>query len=301
MSDYNTPTTATAYATVLTNLKDRDVDAITLCLSNPSNAVVGTMKWNRASNKFQEWNGAAFVDAVLSIAGGGTGAATASTARTALGLGTMAVQDSNAIAVTGGALSGVGLNATDLTSGLVDQARLGSGAAGVGSKFLADNQTWGSPVPIGSGNLWFAAAPPSGYLICDGSSLLRAGTYAALFAILGTVWGTVDGTHFNIPDLRQKFPLGKAASGTGNALAATGGAIDHTHTYTDVPNHHHQLGLPTNSVADPGSGRDQYFEGSVHGGTDFNNTTDNIGGVATGTTAANNPPFVVINYIIKYL
>ena len=43
----------------------------------------------------------------LAVADGGTGASTASAARTNLGLGTMATQDANAIAVTGGTFTGV--------------------------------------------------------------------------------------------------------------------------------------------------------------------------------------------------
>jgi microcystin-dependent protein len=84
--------------------------------------------------------------------------------------------------------------------------------------------------PVGAGALWFAATAPTGWLLCDGSAISRT-TYAALFNVLGTTYGAGDGaTTFNLPDLRQRFPLGKAASGTGAALAGTGGAIDHTHT-----------------------------------------------------------------------
>ena len=80
---------------------------------------------------------------------------------------------------------------------------------------------------------WPLATPPTGFILCDGSSLLRAGTYAGLFAVIGTTFGTADGTHFNVPDLRGRFPLG--VDGT-HALASTGGAIDHTHT---GPSHTH--------------------------------------------------------------
>lgn len=56
--------------------------------------------------KLQENNGG-FADVKLDVAGGGTGAATAAAARTNLGIGTMGVQNSNAIAVTGGTLTGI--------------------------------------------------------------------------------------------------------------------------------------------------------------------------------------------------
>jgi hypothetical protein len=46
-----------------------------------------------------------------------------------------------------------------------------------------------------------AGSPPSGWLTCDGSSLLRA-SFAALFTVIGTTFGYADGTHFNLPDMR---------------------------------------------------------------------------------------------------
>lgn len=63
------------------------------------------------------------------------------------------------------------------------------------------------PVPTGS-IFWFGAnAAPTGYLECDGSSQLRA-TYPGLFAVIGTTFGSADGTHFNLPDLRGYFARG---------------------------------------------------------------------------------------------
>jgi microcystin-dependent protein len=52
------------------------------------------------------------------------------------------------------------------------------------------------------------AAPPTGYLACDGSAVSRT-TYSGLFTALGTTWGAGDGsTTFNVPDLRGKVTLG---------------------------------------------------------------------------------------------
>jgi microcystin-dependent protein len=46
-----------------------------------------------------------------------------------------------------------------------------------------------------------SGAAPSGFLLCDGTSYLRA-SYAGLFAVIGTTYGSVDGSHFNVPDFR---------------------------------------------------------------------------------------------------
>jgi microcystin-dependent protein len=68
---------------------------------------------------------------------------------------------------------------------------------------------------------WSDSAVPSGFLECDGSAVSRS-TYADLFAIVGTTYGSGDGsTTFNVPDLQDNVAVGK--SGTKN-LASTGGA-----------------------------------------------------------------------------
>lgn len=103
--------------------------------------------------------------------------------------------------------------------------------------------------------MWPTEVPPVGWLEEDGSSLLRAGTYAALFAVIGTTYGTADATHFNLPDARGRFLRGWAhgsandpdrATRTVPAVAGTtmaagdhvgtyqvDGFKAHTHTYND--------------------------------------------------------------------
>lgn len=107
MANWNNPTLASTYSDVIADFKARDVDAITLQYSAPSNLPTGAIKYERTLNKFQEWSGSAFVDKVLSLEGGGTGATTAAGVRTALALGTLALQNSNAVTITGGSISGL--------------------------------------------------------------------------------------------------------------------------------------------------------------------------------------------------
>lgn len=86
------------------------------------------------------------------------------------------------------------------------------------------------PFPAGIIFHFAGATAPSGWLKCDGSAVSRT-TYASLFAVIGTDYGAGNGTTtFNVPDMRQRFIIGVAASGTGSSRAGTGGAIDHTHT-----------------------------------------------------------------------
>ena len=120
-------------------------------------------------------------------------------------------------------------------------------------------------VPTGAVLPYAGSSAPTSYLLCDGTAIDRS-TYAALFSAIGTAYGAGDGsTTFNVPDLRQRFPLGKAASGTGATLGVSGGTINHTHTYTDVINHTHVV-----SVTDPGHTHTQ--NAHTHGLTDPGHT-----------------------------
>ena len=63
-------------------------------------------------------------------------------------------------------------------------------------------------VPSGSVFCMAVATVPSGYLECNGAEISRT-TFAALFAVIGTAYGTGNTTTtFNIPDLRGEFVRG---------------------------------------------------------------------------------------------
>ena len=92
--------------------------------------------------------------------------------------------------------------------------------------------------------------PPSGFLKCNGQAVSRT-TYSALFAAIGTTYGSGDGsTTFNLPEFRGEFvralddgrgvdtgrligttQTGDMASHTHTGSTNTTGA--HTHTYTN--------------------------------------------------------------------
>ena len=68
---------------------------------------------------------------------------------------------------------------------------------------------------------WSSASVPSGFLECNGQAVSRS-TYAALFAVVATTYGSGDGSStFNVPNLQDNVAVGKSP---GKALASTGGA-----------------------------------------------------------------------------
>ena len=104
--------------------------------------------------------------------------------------------------------------------------RVLSGTSDFGSGLVTGN----GMVPVGTMVMWVTNTAPTNWILCRGQAVSRS-TFAALFAVIGTTYGNGNGsTTFNVPDLQQRFPLGKATSGTGATLGATGGAIDHEHT-----------------------------------------------------------------------
>lgn len=119
MVDWNKPTAASIYdPDFLNEVKDRDHYAGTMGLTDPANKPVGLMKFNRATGGFEEWDGAAWVSKPISVISGGA-------------LGTMAFQNANAVAITGGTISGItalGLSG-NVTVSADDAWKLGTDAA----------------------------------------------------------------------------------------------------------------------------------------------------------------------------
>ncbi len=112
---------------------------------------------------------------------------------------------------------------------------------------------FGSPynIPIGAGiDFWGTTAPNSSFAFPYGQAISRT-TYAALFAVVGTTYGSGDGsTTFNLPDKRGRISvaldtMGGTAAGRvtsasggidGTTVGATGGGQAYTMLRSDLPN-----------------------------------------------------------------
>lgn len=88
-----------------------------------------------------------------------------------------------------------------------------------------------------------SSAETDGLLLCDGREVSRT-TYAALFAVIGGVFGEGDrDTTFNLPDLLGRVP-GGAGAGRGLTARTVGqalGAETHTLTIAEMPSHSHTV------------------------------------------------------------
>ncbi len=172
-----------------------------------------------------------------------------------------------------------------------------------------------SSIPAGVINAYAGTSAPSGWLLCNGASLLRT-DYAGLFAAIGTTYGTADGTHFTLPDCTGRILAGKESSATrltsavsgvdGGTLGATGGSQSHTlttaqlathnHAVTD-PGHTHTVVAAANAFLNPGAGGSAAQSSATNTGS--NTTGITLADAGSGAAHNNVQPTIVLNYIIK--
>lgn len=150
----------------------------------------------------------------------------------------------------------------------------------------------GDTLPIGTILPFSGSTIPNNYLLADGSAVSRT-TYSELFAIIGTTYGTGDGsTTFNLPNLKGRVPVGLDSNDTDfDILGETGGEKTHTLTTNEMPSHSHRL--PISGTA----GSDDYL---IHSYATANRVLLGETGAAGGGQPHNNlQPYIVQNYIIK--
>jgi microcystin-dependent protein len=144
--------------------------------------------------------------------------------------------------------------------------------------------------------------PPSGTLFANGAAVSRS-TYAALFAVIGTVFGVGDGsTTFNVPDKRGRVSIG---AGQGSGLTnRTLGAIGGDEVITAVPEHSHLLkanssaggtGNPNGACLAADSTGSLYSSSAVN----CSMKSDSIAESGDEEVDVMNP-FVVCNFVIAY-
>ena len=114
-ANWNLPVLSSLYTDVLSMFRDRDVDSLTLQITPASNPPTGAFQFDRVNNYFAEFDGVDYVPKILSVEGGGTGSSTVAGVIASFGLGSMSLQDSNNVTITGGNITGItNLSATNL-------------------------------------------------------------------------------------------------------------------------------------------------------------------------------------------
>lgn len=135
---------------------------------------------------------------------------------------------------------------------------------------------------------------PNGWLLCDGSEVLKA-NYPLLYGAIGDNWGTAsDSDHFVLPDLQGKVPVGYDSADTDfDTVGESGGEKAHALVADELASHTHG----SKSLVGKFTGRRQgnnyqsfWAEGICSVGTPSTTATSNAVG-----TAGKNADQVTIN------
>lgn len=176
--------------------------------------------------------------------------------------------------------------------------------ATITTSMITDLRSAANPTtPAGTITMFGGASAPAGYLWCNGASTLRA-SYPGLFAAIGVAYGSVDGTHFTVPNLSAAFPMGAAPG-------SVGGAATHTLTTAELASHNHTQNPHGHNVTTRSGGASN--DGSrlsaqstsgvgVLAGTDSTNVATTVAtnqATGSGTAFSILPPYVGVNFIIK--
>ena len=193
-----------------------------------------------------------------------------------------------------------------------------------------------STVPVGAIMPYAGSTPPTGYLLCDGSEVIR-NDYLELFGVIGFAYkpssSLIGSGTFALPDLRGRFALGKDSMDNGNQIpsidnvailvdagggsanrvtadvadvvGAAGGSELTTLELKHLPDHKHNLN----------SGFQQYYASGLPGAGADSNAVPGLG-MPTTSTGSGLPdsgsvksstlgeafvtmnPYLTINYII---
>jgi microcystin-dependent protein len=171
-------------------------------------------------------------------------------------------------------------------------------------------------VPAGSVLPYVGSTLPPGWLWCDGQELdlKKHPEYQALAEVLRSSFRRTSDPKktCRLPDLRGRVPLG-AGEGPDLSLRALGtqdGSETHTLALEQMPNHHHFVYRHAGAATGPNTGG-----AAGSGDADKNWDIDDVGDSKHGRTTGVNgrartedkteafklmPPFLVLNFIIRY-
>jgi microcystin-dependent protein len=189
------------------------------------------------------------------------------------------------------------INSIDIGNGQVQNADLAGSSVDLGKLVAAVQQALNPPGTIMA---YAGDTAPPGWFLCDGAYFSRT-TYATLFAVVSTRFGTSTTTNFAVPDFRGRFLRGrdggigrdpdrltrtamKSGGDEGDLVGSVQGDQFRAHKH-DVPNDDTGSTVNQNSLLD-----------SANSNEGFSSTP------GTGMTGGNEtrPINANVNYIIKY-
>jgi microcystin-dependent protein len=154
---------------------------------------------------------------------------------------------------------------------------------------------------------WGDSSIPSGFLECNGAAVSRV-TYSALFAVIGTTYGSGNGsTTFDLPDLQDNVAVSKsisknlASTGGANTVSKTGnvgGSLGGTTlTSAELPVHTHPT--PAQGRLTPAGGQPGVAVANLGNTGGGGSHTHNLSANYTGDATSVLQPYMAMVYIIK--
>jgi len=160
----------------------------------------------------------------------------------------------------------------------------------------------GLAAPRGMISPFAMASAPTGWLSCDGSAVSRT-TYSDLFAVIGTTWGSGNGSStFTLPDLRGAFLRGTGSHGTSNMANGSDFAGPSVGSFENDSIEHHshfyRFSDSNGVTVSPEGGTGHQISGTTSSSTHQGKYTDDQ--VYSGRGGDETRPFNAgVNYCIK--
>jgi microcystin-dependent protein len=158
---------------------------------------------------------------------------------------------------------------------------------------------------VGEIRMFAGSFNPSGWMLCDGSTLAISEN-DVLFQLIGTTYGGDGQSTFNLPNLQGRVPIhmGTGPDGTTYQIGEMAGTEQETLSVQQIPSHNHPfMATPTTATT-----RDAIPNNSPANtaGDVYNGVLDSIPLNNACVTAAggsqpheNTQPFLCINFIIS--